>query len=126
MIISDNAARGVLPLLELETLEGLTIDAVRDAYRKVAKKTHPDAGGDAVAFANADRAKHLLLKWLERGSRPAPPKVEPGRFHEKCSNCQGSGRRRINRGFHSMTMVCGTCHGTGDAQFEADKSDTGR
>lgn len=121
MIISDNAARGVLPLLDLETLEGLTPDIVKEAYRAVAKKTHPDKGGDAVAFANADRAKHLLLQWLKQAVAKAAPKVEAGHFGKKCGMCNGEGRRRINRGFHSMTMVCGTCHGTGDAQFEPDK-----
>lgn len=122
-MVTDNAARGVLPLLELQTLEGLTEDTVRDAYRVVAKKTHPDRGGDATVFANADRAKHMLLQWLKQRDKVVI-KAEPGNFGKKCEVCGGTGRRRVQRGFSSMTMVCGTCHGSGDAQYEADKVDT--
>lgn len=41
-------------------------EAIRAAYRQLAKSTHPDSGGDAEAFLRAQKAHELLLDPLRR------------------------------------------------------------
>lgn len=120
MIVNKKMAEGVLSLLELTTLEGLTKDVVNNAYRVVAKKAHPDAGGSAELFVAVDRAKGLLLEYIKRCD--AAPVPDVGLKPTACPTCGGSGRLRVHRGFHAMNMMCGTCHGTGEAEYRPDQS----
>ncbi|HKY78322.1 MAG TPA: J domain-containing protein, partial [Acidimicrobiia bacterium] len=56
---------------------GLPLDATRDeaqrAFRRLAKQTHPDAGGDASAFRAVAGAWAELGPLLPHGRRPPPP-----------------------------------------------------
>lgn len=95
-------------------------EQVNAAYRNRALQTHPDKeGGSIEAFAAVDRAKHVLLKWLERSSEAVP-----GALGAKCAKCHGDGFLRIQRGFRSMRMQCPKCHGTGDGDYERDRTGT--
>jgi hypothetical protein len=64
---SEKAARLAAPtdlqLLELEGQE-LTPAKAKAAYRRLAKKHHPDAGGDAALFAELDAAYKRVKRCL--------------------------------------------------------------
>jgi hypothetical protein len=96
-------------------LEGRNLTEITGAYRAAVKYTHPDRGGKMVDFVAVDRAKHLLAKWLER-----KPAADTTFRKVNCAPCGGRGRVTIRRGFASMTIVCGRCRGSGDAQYEPD------
>jgi hypothetical protein len=53
------------PYAVLGLAPGADTDAVRRAFRRCARHTHPDAGGDAVAFGRVRRAYEML-----GGARP--------------------------------------------------------
>jgi DnaJ-class molecular chaperone len=103
-------AAATLGGLDLETLSEPVLTKV---YRDLAKTLHPDKGGDAAAFVAADRAKCILQGWLERRTPPEEP-ASAAISSATCPMCHGSGRRTLRRGFHSMTMMCGTCRGHGE------------
>jgi DnaJ-domain-containing protein 1 len=48
-------------LAELGLEPGASPEAIRRAYRRLAKAHHPDLGGDVVAFHHLDAAYRLLL-----------------------------------------------------------------
>ncbi len=52
------ARRQALQVLELE--EGATQEAIRQRYRQLAARLHPDKGGDSEAFIEVRRAYELL------------------------------------------------------------------
>lgn len=92
--------------------ETASVAAVNMSYKAAAKRTHPDAGGSAEAFARVDWAKHALTAWL--GRNPAklndmPVKGDP------CPVCAGTGRVKVQNGFKSaLTRLCQMCQGTGE------------
>jgi DnaJ-class molecular chaperone len=92
-------------------LDVMTKEAVQQAYKNLVKLHHPDKGGSAEAFVRIDRAKCVLLGWLERRASEEPSAAVSS---VACPMCHGSGRRTLRRGFHSMTMMCGTCRGHGE------------
>lgn len=101
-----------------DALEGLTADSVQATYRAAAKATHPDAGGSAEAFAKVDRAKHVLLKWLEREAQFKD--LEP-KHGEKCRRCDGKGYVESARAFRTMRVACPLCRGLGEEGVESEK-----
>jgi DnaJ-class molecular chaperone len=113
MIISRKKAEEAAAVLEI-SLEGLT-NAAKAAYHAAARKSHPDLGGSAQAFARVDWAKHVVNGWLDREEPPRPVHQAP-----KCVVCDGEGRIRTQRGFKQFIRACDKCHGTGDAQYEPD------
>jgi DnaJ-class molecular chaperone len=94
-------------------------DDVVAAYRNLAKECHPDKGGDIAKFTEIDRAKCILLKWLETPASQEVVFVKPD-----CPNCKGIGRIKIRKGFGILTITCGRCQGSGDADWDADVQDT--
>lgn len=101
------------------TVMGLMLDndppdesRVNARYREMAKDLHPDRGGNPAMFVELDRAKCILIEWIKR------PKVGQSADAsipiDKCLQCGGAGRRKVQRGFRSMTIVCGSCRGTGE------------
>lgn len=99
------------------TLGGLDLDTLSEpvltkVFRDLAKSLHPDKGGDAAAFVEADRAKCVLLKWLERRAPDEPASTAIS--STQCPMCRGTGKRTLRRGFRTMTMMCGTCRGHGE------------
>lgn len=101
-------------------LEAVTEGLVNAAYRVAARKTHPDAGGTAEAFAQVDRAKHIVLRWLVR--RPTPAEVPHGGV-EECPRCGGSGFVMRRHGFREMRAQCPSCRGSGEVPERDDSGD---
>ena len=56
--MSENDARGILGLPKGVEL---TTKAISDAYKSLARKHHPDAGGDASKFQRITEAKDRLM-----------------------------------------------------------------
>lgn len=52
-------------VLGLPISGSLEITQIKSAYRKVAKKTHPDAGGTQAMFLQIKEAHDALLEWIE-------------------------------------------------------------
>lgn len=107
-------------------LNGACEEAVKSAYKAAARKAHPDAGGSVEEFAAVDRAKHVLLKWLERQTREEAPAPSAS---ESCPDCKGKGfvEQRTQQGFKISTLrvQCRKCRGTGELGVEHDKGDWG-
>lgn len=122
MIVTEKMAKEAWDLLRVSS--GLREDAefpyvaasVQVAYRYAAKNAHPDAGGTAEQFAAVDRAKHVLLAWLEKKARP----VTPG-AGTKCQRCAGKGHVELQKAWRTMRVQCPTCRGTGDLDSEFEK-----
>lgn len=110
MIVTQQMAEKAAEQLDLG-LFGLSEASVRIAFREAAKRMHPDKGGTMDEFVQLDRAKEVLLRWI---NRPMAEPVDPAIASDKCQPCKGTGRRVLRRGFRSMTMVCGSCRGTGE------------
>jgi DnaJ-class molecular chaperone len=124
VIISRVQAEQAAEVLRLaEGLDGLTPEVLKVAYRAGAARTHPDRGGTAEAFAEVDRAKCILERWLERqGPEPAPNAMA----YKPCPNCHGTGRVRVHRGFMHTMAQCHPCKGTGDGNYEHDRTTADR
>lgn len=88
--------------------EGLTPEAVSDAYRAAAKDCHPNSGTyDAERWSRITWAKDTLGRWLAVAEpSPAPSAPTPGR----CRACGGSGRIKRPSG---LMMLCVLCSGEG-------------
>lgn len=52
-------------LLSLPLIGTLEISQIKSAYRKAAKKAHPDAGGTQEMFLQIKDAHDVLLEWIE-------------------------------------------------------------
>lgn len=76
-----------------------TAAELQAAWRRVRRSLHPDHGGDAAEFIEADKAFRLALHALTR------PKV--------CTQCGGAGRVTTNHGFASVSLTCKGCRGLG-------------
>lgn len=101
-----------LAQLDSESLKALARDA--------AKRAHPDAGGTSEDFVAVDRAKHILLRWLERQAQTKPKEAAHG---EQCQQCGGTGSVQSRRGFKAMRVQCHPCRGTGYAGVEHDEGE---
>lgn len=112
MIVSRQMAEQAARTLRMQ-LDDATEIMVNTAFKSMAKVHHPDReGGDAAKFVEIDKAKCVLLKWLARPKASPPPDANIP--VNACLQCGGKGRRRVQRGFRSMTIVCGSCRGTGE------------
>lgn len=119
MIVTRKMAEEAAALLGVG-LEGATPEIARDAYYAAAKAAHPDAGGDAEAFAAVDRAKHVLLEWLRRQADAPLPTPGAG---QTCDKCGGAGHVMIQRAWKAMRVQCPRCRGTGCLDTEHEKGD---
>lgn len=77
--------------------ESASLTSVRAAYMGKAQKLHPDMGGDASEFSALVVAYHECLNYARQ--MPCP----------YCVN----GRKRIQKGFAALEIVCEVCGGTG-------------
>jgi hypothetical protein len=86
-IIPLSAAQEAATLLGLQ-LDGLTPEAVKEAFRGAVRAAHPDAGGSTVTAADdlvlAATARSALLRWLD------------GLPEDSCPACRGAGWVRAN------------------------------
>lgn len=86
-------------------------------HRRCAMATHPDRGGNAAQFAQVDRAKCIVERWL---AQPAPV-AAPIHKKQPCDYCGGSGHvTRPSRlpGGKGLRQTCPKCSGSGDADFD--------
>lgn len=70
-----------------------TEDNIKKQYRQLAKKFHPDAGGDAVIMKYVNVEYEFLLMSLEQGMVPEP--VRPDVNRKKRLSKKSSAYRRI-------------------------------
>lgn len=93
-------------VLGIPEIDGLTVTAVRAAFRDRARQVHPDAGGAALlqgtspgeTLAGLQVARDVLAEWVQmvpdaecptcrgRGVVPTGNRFSP---HTKCPTCQG-------------------------------------
>lgn len=109
-------------LIQTRPMESLTKDVIASAYRTAARYTHPDTTqhDSAAEFAAVDRAKHVLLAWLERQSPDEATKEHGG--VTACPRCKGERTITLQRGFRQMKVQCPTCKGNGEIYDERDKA----
>lgn len=119
MIVTRAKAEEAKGLLEIPNpLEEIDGPLVYFSFKVAARRTHPDVGGNAEAFARVDWAKHVLLKWLEKPAN-AEQRSDLG---AKCPHCEGYGYVRKQIGFKLGARIqCVRCAGTGDAGHEPDR-----
>lgn len=88
---------------ELGVAAGVGVEASRQAYRRRAAATHPDAGGTADAFARVTEAWAVVRAAEERLAEE----------RAKCRACRGEGRRVVASGWRRLRVPCEACDGTG-------------
>jgi len=114
MLVTLTMAEEAAKALELYPMDHhvVTAETIQAAYKRRARETHPDApGGSAEAFVSVDKAKHILLVWLQRKQPPASA-TDKG---AKCPTCDGSGFIWQASGFkRGLKRQCAPCHGTGE------------
>lgn len=89
---------------------GAPADEVRAAWRRAARRLHPDAGGDAAGFQAALRAKEVLL---DPAARAAYDRLLAA-SGPACAACRGAGRTYRQRGpLAREASPCGACRGLG-------------
>lgn len=79
--------------------KGASLQAIKIAYKALAKKLHPDIGGDNEKFVITQMAYHRLVKQL------TTPRV--------CHECKGFGVTHEMTGFIVNEIQCYYCKGTG-------------
>lgn len=77
---------------------------VRARWRELASEHHPDRGGDAEAFNDYRQAYEQAL---HEAQQPVP-----------CGGCEGTGKKRVRRGFSEVRLPCTDCDGKGEVQRE--------
>jgi DnaJ-class molecular chaperone len=85
-------------LLGLQPREVGSRERIQYAFRQAARQHHPDRGGDPVEFNRFRLARDFLLQVLDEAG---------------CSNCGGTGKVTLQRGFSRLDVVCPRCHGSG-------------
>jgi molecular chaperone DnaJ len=103
-------------------------DEVKKAFRRLARKHHPDAGGDEEKFKEMNEAYEVSLSWDE-ALEGVSTKVEvqraakcgtchgsgakPGTSPTTCPTCKGSGNVSQGQGLFGFSRPCQRCSGTG-------------
>ena len=78
--------------------------AIREAYKVLARRWHPDAGGDAEQFARICEAYRVLRA----------TEAERNRLRHLCPECQGARMLSVRRGWRVVSTVgCPRCDGLG-------------
>lgn len=90
------------------SLLGLTADSLSAAFKKRAKETHPDAGGNQADFLKTVQAKSVLEEFASKD--PGPETQGQG---SKCDVCNGRGKIQMMRGFAVVLLRCMNCNGRG-------------
>jgi DnaJ-class molecular chaperone len=83
---------------------------IRDNYYELARRTHPDMGGDEAQFAVISEAWATLRNRELRKTYDARRKF----LSRPCPTCKGEGRTYKTIGFtRRQATVCKACGGTG-------------
>lgn len=73
-------------------------------WRELRSSLHPDNGGDAGEFDDMKKAYEAALHEAQQPVR--------------CAECDGSGKKMVQRGFSQVRLPCGACDGRGEVQRE--------
>lgn len=120
MIVTEKMAEEARNTLEIaQPLGQFDAEHVKRMFYLRAMEHHPDKGGDAATFASMDRAKHVLLAWLDRQSASEGPVAAHG--GGPCPRCQGSSYLTLRKGFRELRLTCPACRGSGEAGVEHEK-----
>ncbi len=93
---------GVKRVTDLETLglePGATLPQIKEAWRLLASKHHPDHGGDGQVFNTLRQAYN----------RAAAATYKPS----ICDVCKGTAKMKLQRGFSTVDVWCIACSGRG-------------
>lgn len=83
---------------------------IRTLYRALARKHHPDKGGDSDAFAAVTAAYAAVGTAKARASLRGLYALHA----PACNQCGGCGYTQRSKGFTSVVRtVCDACHGAG-------------
>src|SRR5918998_1760015 len=93
-------------------------DDIKKAYRKLARKYHPDRNpGDATAeerFKEVQGAQvPLSVPTSERCTTCHGTGARPGTAPKVCPRCQGRGLESQGQGLFSISQPCSRCNGAG-------------
>lgn len=80
------------PFVVLGISREATVEEARQAYKRLARKHHPDKGGDPAKFREINEALTRVQKLLI-----------------KCPVCDGTGKVKIKRGRFTDTENCPRC-----------------
>jgi DnaJ-class molecular chaperone len=91
--------------------EGATPQEIKDTYKALVKKWHPDKrGGDQKRFAEAAMAYGLLKT---RTARRKFLDLSP-LYGQRCPTCLGAGGKSKTKSITEKEFIsCNTCHGAG-------------
>jgi len=87
------------PFNTLGLEENASPTEVKAAYKELARKLHPDVGGDMEAFIKLKEAYNEALKESQE------PKY--------CLKCMGTGYNLQQSGFNMVNIICPACGGGG-------------
>lgn len=124
MIISAVKAGEAAGVLGVE-LDGLTPDAIGQAYRKKTKECHPDHHGTTKLkqWSEVSWAKECLTHWIKQN----PPVQSSEIIGEgDCRACGGTGRVKVGTGSRfgkPLTMQCVICQGEGSVTPKENDSE---
>lgn len=90
------------------SLLGLTADSLSTAFKKRARETHPDVGGNQADFLKTVQAKSVLDEYATKAPSP-----ETAVQSQRCPACNGRGKVQKVHGFAVTFLRCMKCNGKG-------------
>ena len=89
---------------------GATLPEIKDAYRELSRRHHPDAGGDHDTFCAVTQAASVLLD----PSRRQAYDLELALLRLPCTVCLGTGQQWRQASFTTRVATpCAACKGEG-------------
>ena len=94
----------------LNVTPGAPMQAIHNRYRELARALHPDAGGDAAAFAEVAEA----YATLEDEELRTAYDNKLALLMDPCPACDGTGTKFVQLSFtHTTPRRCAACNGRG-------------
>lgn len=80
----------------------LTAEVLKKAFKRKARETHPDLGGDPEAFKRVEEARATLEPW----TRGAGVETQDSKRHKKASRRSGQENLAVGTWFHVVGIRC--------------------